>query len=207
MPCAPSAASHARTRHTLSARARVTCDLHEPQADRRAAAQAAASAQHLVRTLFARRAPAAARVPRAFGVLVFPVHGFMHPTISSNATTSHTLNLRPSHHVPMRRVPHVQPTTNTTTHVQLCVSAVMRRPLHVLHRGALVCAVGPHPVPPTRHVGRSRRRGALHDADEPRLGRVYSTSERDRRRRSAKSPAAVILRPAPGPCITIGLSE
>ena len=40
-----------------------------------------------------------------------------------------------------------------------------------------------------------------------RIGIENSTSERERRRRSAKRPAAVILRPAPGPCRTIGLSE
>ena len=40
-----------------------------------------------------------------------------------------------------------------------------------------------------------------------RIGIENSTSERERRRRSAKRPAAVILRPAPGPCSTIGESE
>eukprot|EP00964_Phaeocystis_antarctica_P143249 scaffold108756_cov69-Phaeocystis_antarctica.AAC.1 len=36
---------------------------------------------------------------------------------------------------------------------------------------------------------------------------LKETRERERRSRSAKTPAAVILRPAPGPCRTMGMSS
>ena len=38
-------------------------------------------------------------------------------------------------------------------------------------------------------------------------GTLKETSERERRSRLAKTPAAVILRPAPGPCRTMGMSS
>jgi len=67
--------------------------------------------------------------------------------------------------------------------------------------------MGSHYLYDERLMGPYARRMVTPCSYARRMGRLKSTSERERRSRSAKIPAAVSLRPAPGPCSTIGLSE